>query len=122
MHRLARRSLCILVAALVGGAPVPAGSDMGDEHRNELEEAMRGLLEQFGPAVEELRALLTLFAAIDSLEFYEAPRIMPNGDILIRRRADAPPRRPVPAPDHRPHDAPPEAGPTPGSPQPWVDL
>jgi len=45
---------------------------------------LEGLMEEIGPALEELRG-----RAID-LTRYEAPEMLPNGDIIIRRKPDAP--------------------------------
>lgn len=41
---------------------------------------MRGLLEEMEPAINDLSALL------DSLDAYHAPEVLPNGDIIIRRK------------------------------------
>lgn len=51
----------------------------------ELEPAMRDLAEQMGPA------LALLLARIDDIGNYDAPVVLENGDILIRRSPDAPP-------------------------------
>ena len=63
-----------------------------------LDPALRRFAAQIGPALGEL------MAALDDVGNYEAPVILDNGDILIRRRADAPPYA-------APEDA------TPGTPQ-----
>jgi hypothetical protein len=48
---------------------------------------MRGLLEQLGPFVNDLEsAMVVLGGVVERLGGYEAPEILPNGDILIRRR------------------------------------
>ena len=54
----------------------------------EIEPAFRDMARQMGPAFAEI------MATIDNIRFYEAPVILDNGDILIRRRADAPPYEP----------------------------
>jgi hypothetical protein len=71
---------------------------------NEMEKALdaaRPALESFGaeigPRLQELVAL------IDDIGNYDAPVMLPNGDILIRRNAPLPPK------------APPEALPEPGA-------
>ncbi|MEL6914242.1 MAG: hypothetical protein AAFP13_07050 [Pseudomonadota bacterium] len=46
--------------------------------------AMRDMLEQMGPAFAEL------MDSIDDLSNYEPPAMLPNGDIIIRRKPDAP--------------------------------
>ncbi|SMY08521.1 hypothetical protein [Flavimaricola marinus] len=69
----------------------------------EIQPAMRQLAEQMGPA------LSALMSQIDDIRHYEAPVILDNGDILIRRSPDAPPY--VPAEPDEPEvqqDDPPE--------------
>lgn len=56
----------------------------------QLEEAIRGLVESVEPALERLRDTFRVFERVDSLEHYEEPEILPNGDIIIRRKPDAP--------------------------------
>ncbi|MEL7298986.1 MAG: hypothetical protein AAFM92_01260 [Pseudomonadota bacterium] len=46
--------------------------------------AMRDMLEQMGPAFADL------MESIDDLSNYEPPEMLPNGDIIIRRKPDAP--------------------------------
>lgn len=80
---------------------------------------LRGLMQEMDPAIRELEglakelepafrefalvmgpALNTLVETVDSFTYYEAPEILDNGDILIRRRPDAPPyEAPDPAGD-----------------------
>jgi hypothetical protein len=103
-----------LLAALLAAAPLAAGEHApGAEPRAEIEEGLsllqrgaeallRGLRQEMEPALdrmaEELAGLAArldpilrdLAALIDDVTAYEAPVILPNGDILIRRRPDAP--------------------------------
>ena len=74
----------------------------------------RGLIDEMGPALEEMQdglsdmaeelgpALRDLRALIDDLGNYSAPERLPNGDIVIRRKPGAPP----PGPPVVPEDAP----------------
>ncbi len=74
---------------------------------------MRGLLDEVEPAISDLResfeqmgptftefaqsvgpALFDLLNQVDDFRNYEAPEFLPNGDIIIRRRPDAPIWRP----------------------------
>ncbi|SLN39584.1 hypothetical protein [Pseudooctadecabacter jejudonensis] len=55
-------------------------SDMAQE----LEPALELLATEMGPA------LMELVRTLDSVRYYEAPEILPNGDIIIRRSPDAP--------------------------------
>lgn len=41
---------------------------------------MEGLMNELGPALSELEGKIT------NLQMYHAPEILPNGDIIIRRR------------------------------------
>ncbi|WP_170444831.1 hypothetical protein [Ruegeria arenilitoris] len=66
--------------------------------RKEMEPALEdllGLAEQFGPAmqsfVEEMGpALAEIGGKVKDWSAYEAPEMLPNGDIIIRRKPDAP--------------------------------
>lgn len=49
---------------------------------------MANALEQFGPAVAP--ALERLMAMVDDMTNYELPEMLENGDIIIRRKPDAP--------------------------------
>ena len=70
---------------------------------------MRGLISEMEPAISELRgsleelapvvgefarqmgpALTDLLSQVDDFRHYDAPEFLPNGDIIIRRRTDAP--------------------------------
>lgn len=55
----------------------------------------RSLAEEFGPQMQELLLemgpkLEELLEQIDDITNYEAPELLPNGDIIIRRKPDAP--------------------------------
>lgn len=54
----------------------------------EVEPALREIARQMGPAFAEI------LSTIDNIRHYEAPVILDNGDILIRRRDEAPPYAP----------------------------
>ncbi|WP_296425485.1 AAA+ family ATPase [Yoonia sp.] len=70
---------------------------------------MRGLMSEMAPAISDLRnsledkgpiigefvhemgpALTDLLAQVDDLRHYQAPEFLPNGDIILRRKPDAP--------------------------------
>ncbi|AJE48077.1 hypothetical protein [Celeribacter indicus] len=72
-----------------GEASPPASEEDWSEGFRMLREGSRRLLErlldEFGPALEELEGF------VDDIDAYEAPVILPNGDILIRRKQDVPP-------------------------------
>ena len=56
---------------------------------------MREAMEEIGPAFAEFAssigpALAELLERVDDIRNYEAPEFLPNGDIIIRRKPDAP--------------------------------
>lgn len=73
-----------------------------DGMRSEMEPALRDLgdmLATMGPAMQEFLqemgpAMADLLGRIDDLSVYEAPELLPNGDIIIRRKPDAGPLPP----------------------------
>ena len=95
-----RMTNLLAISTLVAGltiAPAYGGSTgTEDDTRDiplseELDKAFRGLMEKMKPALDELLDTLEVLENIDSIENYERPEILPNGDIIIRRREDAPP-------------------------------
>ncbi|MCR8827139.1 hypothetical protein [Pseudosulfitobacter koreensis] len=61
----------------------------------EMEPAIEGLSEDFGPAVRGFAeqmgpALRDLMETVEDWSVYDPPEILPNGDIIIRRKPDAP--------------------------------
>ena len=59
-----------------------------EDFADRMEPQMREWLDQIGPALAEL------MSKIDDINAYESPEILPNGDIIIRRKPDAPPYEP----------------------------
>lgn len=64
-------------------------------------EELLGLAQKFGPAMQSFfeemgPALADLAAEIEDWSLYEAPEILPNGDIIIRKK---PPQEPSDEPD-----------------------
>ena len=88
--RMTRIVAISTVAALLAITPALAGSE-DRRLSDELEEAFRNLMDEMRPALDELMDTLEIIESIDSLENYERPEILPNGDIIIRRREEAPP-------------------------------
>ena len=91
--------IAFAAAAFLAAAPfhAPAYAEEAESERilpNEEElqrlgglagEMFRRFAEEAEPMAERLRGLM------DDLDAYEAPEIMPNGDIIIRRKPDADP-------------------------------
>ncbi len=87
-------TLALLIAASPAGAQdsgAPPREPLAPELRmlDELTRAMRDAMQAYGEKiaswVEQLGRLL------DDPDAYEAPTMLPNGDILIRRKPGAPP-------------------------------
>ncbi|EEX08060.1 conserved hypothetical protein [Ruegeria lacuscaerulensis ITI-1157] len=79
--------------------------------RQELEPALedlRDLAEQFGPAMQSFLqemgpALAELAAQVQDWSAYEAPEMLPNGDIIIRKKPNPPlPDSPTPEAEEEP--------------------
>jgi len=72
----------LAVVLALSATPLSAQGEEGG--MNLIEEAMRlfmqGLLSEMEPALEDLRDL------VGQIDSYHAPEILPNGDILIRRK------------------------------------
>lgn len=73
-------------------------------------EDLRGMAEKFGPSmrsfIEQMGpAFVDMVDEVKDWSRYEAPEMLPNGDIIIRRKPD-------PAPDEAPKEAPKEDGST----------
>ena len=87
-----------LIAVLVGlSLSLPVQADTTRELKEDLGEAFRQLFEEMQPHLEEALEMLEGFEglnAIDDPRHYRMPEILPNGDIIIRRREDAPAFRP----------------------------
>ena len=63
--------------------------------RQELEPALEGM----GDALTEMKpAMDSMMGMIDDMTNYQMPEMLENGDIIIRRKPDAPPIEPPEAP------------------------
>ncbi len=95
----------LAITPAYGGSADPEAGTEDRPLSERLDEVFRDLMEQMKPALDELLETLEVLEGIDSIEHYERPEILPNGDIIIRRREDAPPL---------PHDDSEEPGEEPG--------
>ncbi len=85
------RGLGAIMGQLWGGEDPDATSPLAQD--------LAGALRQMGPVLQDLAA------QVDDIRNYQAPERLPNGDILIRRRDDAPAPPPLgetPRPDESP--------------------
>lgn len=110
------------------GQPAPgtagdegAGTDGTSLMEEGLKLMMRGLMTEMEPALDDMRGMLgelgdvtdqlgpqlqSILDLMGDVRFYELPERLPNGDILIRRKADAPPAPPFGVPTPSPETAP----------------
>ena len=63
---------------------------------DEFGPALRGFADEMGPKLAEI------LGQVEDWSAYEVPEILPNGDIIIRRKAD----RPLPKPEDKSAPAP----------------
>ena len=87
-----RRLAVALVSVALVTVPAPAQSPSGPELRlpEQLDEALRDFMDKMKPALDDFMDTLDTLEQVDSLDHYEPPEFLPNGDIIIRRRGDAP--------------------------------
>jgi hypothetical protein len=108
---IGKTATAVLLAmyGIAGPAAAPAAaSDLGLPER--LDRTLRDLMQGVQPTLEDALDYMRSLGAIDDPLAYEMPEVLPNGDIIIRRRPDAP--APEAAPDgHAVPDAPPAADP-----------
>ena len=60
---------------------------------DEIEPAIRSFAEEMGPALRDL------MEQVEDWSAYEPPVVLPNGDILLKRKQDAPPLEGLPPPE-----------------------
>ncbi len=102
MTRLYAAAIIACLAVPVS-AEEPTGRSLMEEGARQF---FRGLMDQMGPAIEGLEdlademsdftlqmgpALQELLSKVEDWSVYHPPEILPNGDIIIRRKQDAPP-------------------------------
>lgn len=103
----------VLSVLMAGPAPSQTGEDTPSDGFNLVEEGarmiMRGLMEEMSPTIDSLRdtleemgpvvgdflremgpGLATFLNRVDDVRHYELPEFLPNGDIILRRKPDAP--------------------------------
>lgn len=102
----------LTVPALALTVATPAFAEEAEGGFSLMEEGaklfFRGMMEQMEPAMDELEGLMaemepamrsfaqemgpkmrSLFEKVEDWSLYEAPEVLPNGDIIIRRKPDA---------------------------------
>ena len=95
----------LAAAALIAMSPTARAEDLDwsefEKFLEQFSEESRTFLQKW--MTEMTPMLESLREKIDDLSNYEAPEVMPNGDIIIRRKPDAPDR---PAPETEPDETP----------------
>ncbi|MGF1552227.1 MAG: hypothetical protein ACFBWO_06970 [Paracoccaceae bacterium] len=86
-------SAAVVLAPARAQEDVEPGIDF-DALKDRLDRAWDSVVDGLEPAIDRLSRTLAAMERIDSLEHYEDPVVLDNGDILIRRKADAPPLPP----------------------------
>ena len=105
----------VLAASLAAPAASEEGTSLMEEGAklffrglmSEMEPALReleGLAEEIEPALRSFAremgpALQSLLDEVEDWSVYEPPVVLPNGDILLKRRPDAPAPAPRPLPE-----------------------
>jgi hypothetical protein len=90
-----------LLTATLLAFPAHAQSSPEQDLGETLDKALRNLMEKMAPALDDAlktveplmnQALETMreFDVVDDPRHYQMPEVLPNGDIIIRRRPDAP--------------------------------
>ena len=91
------RPIALVAALWLAALPAAAQEGEAEQGMDLLSEGTRmlleGLLGQMEPALRELQG------ALRELDAYHPPEILPNGDILIRRKTPEELGTPTPAPD-----------------------
>lgn len=95
-------ALCLAIA------PFPAQAQETEEGPGLMERGiqmfLRGLMDEVGPEITQMQDALKamqpefekLITLMGDFQNYQPPERLPNGDILIRRKPDAPPVPPAP--------------------------
>ena len=56
----------------------------------ELDDALRKMMDDLKPTLDETLKMMESFGAMGDPRHYHLPEVLPNGDIIMRRREDAP--------------------------------
>ena len=104
-----RRTL-LIPALLVGTFATAVHADEADgalpkldlegtfrELLDRMEPQLKELQKEMQPALDEAMRLFDRLSVMDDPRHYQLPEVLPNGDIIIRRRPDAPEYAPAPS-------------------------
>ncbi|MEM7683461.1 MAG: hypothetical protein AAF293_01460 [Pseudomonadota bacterium] len=88
MSQLVRTCLCAAMLAVC--APASAQSIPELKLPQELDKTFRKFMEDLKPSLDETFEYLDEFDGVGDPRNYHMPEVLPNGDIILRRREDAP--------------------------------
>ena len=80
-----------LAAVLLTGTPALSQDERPNGLPPDLDQLLNEMLDQLKPALTEMFRMMEQFEGIDDPRYYRMPEVLPNGDIIIRRKPDAPP-------------------------------
>lgn len=69
----------------------------------QLNDTFRDMMEDLKPTLDQTFELMESFSTFGDPRHYHLPEVLPNGDIILRRKEDAPAIKPV-APEASPND------------------
>lgn len=81
-------------AQCIPAQSIPAQSLEELQLPERMDRALREMMDELKPALDDALDYMRSFGAIDDPRHYEMPEVLPNGDIIIRRSDDAPPFSP----------------------------
>ena len=84
----------IFAISLATATPAFAQSTPELRLPEELDKTLREMMDQLKPALKDMFRMMETFEEIDDPRHYRMPEVLENGDIIIRRRDDAPPFKP----------------------------
>ncbi len=86
------RALLPAALTLAMIAPMSASGQSTPEIRlpEKLDKILRDTMEALEPSIDEAFEAMREFQVIDDPRHYQMPEVLPNGDIIIRRRPGAP--------------------------------
>lgn len=80
----------LALALATGPAAAEEPSQKLEELKRSFDDTFGELMDHLGPQLDSIGRTFDTLGSVDSLGYYEQPEILPNGDILLRRREDAP--------------------------------
>lgn len=79
-----------VITGLALSSPASAGDEPGPSISERLDQEFRELIDKMRPALDDALEAMRGFDVVDDPRNYMLPEVLPNGDIIIRRRPDAP--------------------------------